>query len=73
VMDRFCMCKRNGESVDHLLLHSDVASAIWSVFSVALGCHGLCLDVLLICMIVGGPLALAAVWKMVPTCLFLCL
>jgi hypothetical protein len=27
VMDKCCMCKRNGESVDHLL-HYDVASAI---------------------------------------------
>jgi len=26
------MCKRNGESVDHLLLHSEVACAIWNVF-----------------------------------------
>jgi hypothetical protein len=28
VMDRCCMCKRDGESVDHLLLHCDVASAL---------------------------------------------
>jgi hypothetical protein len=33
-----CMCKRSGESIDHLLLHCDVArdlwSAIFSLFSV---------------------------------------
>jgi hypothetical protein len=25
-----CLCKRNGESVDRLLLHCDVASALWN-------------------------------------------
>jgi hypothetical protein len=53
VMDRSWMCKRNEESVDHLLLHCNVASAIWSVL---FNRFGLCLDVSLICMIVGGPL-----------------
>jgi hypothetical protein len=28
VVDRCCMCKKNGESVDHLLIHSEVAFAI---------------------------------------------
>jgi hypothetical protein len=28
VVDRCCMCKKNRESVDHLLLHCEVASAI---------------------------------------------
>jgi hypothetical protein len=32
VMDIYCMCKRNEKSVNHLLLHCDVASAIGSVF-----------------------------------------
>jgi hypothetical protein len=50
------MCKRNGESVDHLLLHYDVASTIWSAFFSCFGCPGLCLDVLLTCLIVGGSL-----------------
>jgi hypothetical protein len=31
VINRCCMCKRDGESVDHLLIHCDVASALWSV------------------------------------------
>jgi hypothetical protein len=47
------MCKSNGKSVDHFLLHFNVASAIYSVFSVVLGCPGLCLDILLICTTVG--------------------
>jgi hypothetical protein len=30
IVDRCCLCKRDGESVDHLLLHCDVASAMWN-------------------------------------------
>ena len=56
MMGRCCMCKRNGELVNHLLLHCDVASAIWSVFLVILRCPGLCLEVLLTCLTVGGPM-----------------
>jgi hypothetical protein len=28
VVDRYCMCKRNGESRDHLLLFCEVVSAL---------------------------------------------
>lgn len=31
VIDMCCMCKRNGDSVDHLLLHCEVACVIWNV------------------------------------------
>jgi hypothetical protein len=30
LVDRCCMCKGNGECVDHLLLHCDVAYVLWS-------------------------------------------
>lgn len=34
IVDRCYLCKRDGESVDHLLLHCDVASTLWNlVFS----------------------------------------
>jgi hypothetical protein len=34
VIDKCCMCKKNGESVDHLLLHCDAACVLWNaIFS----------------------------------------
>ena len=34
VINRFCMCKRSEEIVDHLLLHCKVAFSLWSaIFS----------------------------------------
>jgi hypothetical protein len=34
VIDRCCICKTNGESVDHFLLHCEVAHALWdAIFS----------------------------------------
>jgi len=30
IVDRCCLCKRNGKLVDHLHLHCDVAFALWN-------------------------------------------
>jgi hypothetical protein len=32
VVEWCCMCKKHGESVDHFLLHCDVAWVVWSFF-----------------------------------------
>jgi hypothetical protein len=38
-----CMCKHSGKSVNHLLLHCEVAQALWSG-SLFLMSHGSCLE-----------------------------
>jgi hypothetical protein len=36
IVDRCCLCKKNGESVDHLL-HCNVASALWNTIFTRFG------------------------------------
>ena len=42
VLDWCFMCKRAGETVDHLLLHCEYVRELWSLFSVFVGYVGLC-------------------------------
>jgi len=76
VIDRCCMCKMNGESVDHLLLHCEVARALWiaifSRFSLSWVMPLRVVD-LFACWWTGGRSRSAVVWKMVPCCLMWCL
>jgi hypothetical protein len=76
VIDRFCLCKMNGESVDHLFLHWEVARALWNaIFSRFNLSWVMLLRVvdLFACWWTGGRLRSAVVWKMVPPCIFWCL
>ena len=35
MVDWCCLCKKSGETIDHLFLHYEVASALWDyIFSV---------------------------------------
>jgi hypothetical protein len=37
VIEWCCLCKKSGESVDHLLLHCEVAQDLWSYILIYLG------------------------------------
>jgi hypothetical protein len=63
------MCNKNGELVDHLLLHYEIVSAIWNTIFSSLG-----LAWVMPCWVVdlftcwrtqGGSFQLDAVWKMI--------
>jgi len=76
VIDRCCMCKKNGESVDHLLLHCEVACVLWnaifSCFSLSWVMPRRVVD-FFACWWTGGCSRSAVVWKMVHCCLLWCL
>jgi hypothetical protein len=75
VIDRCCMCKMNGKSVDHLLLHCEGARALWNaIFSCfSLSCvMSLQVVDLFACFWTGGRSRSAVVWKMVLSCLLWC-
>lgn len=68
--------KRNRESVDPILLHCDMTSAIWSVLFIRFGISWVmpkCVIDLYDCWQSFGRPRSAAVLKMVSTCLFWCL
>jgi hypothetical protein len=69
MVNRCCMFKRSGESVDYLLFHCDVASALWSAFFTRFGLSWVMpsrvID-LFACWWTFGRLRSAAIWKIVP-------
>jgi hypothetical protein len=75
IVDRCWLCKRDGESVDHILLHCDVASALWnnifSRFGISWVMPRRVIDLMAGWWKSGRPLS-ATIWKMVPICIFWC-
>jgi hypothetical protein len=71
-----CLCKRDGESVDHILLHCDVASALWnniySRFGISWVMPRSVLD-LVACWEKSERSRSATTWKMVPIYIFWCI
>jgi hypothetical protein len=73
VVNRCYMCKKEGESVDHLLLHCEVAHALWCNIFSRLGLSWVmpsCVSELCACWCSSGRTRSAVVWKMVPICIF---
>jgi hypothetical protein len=70
VMDRCCLCNRNCDSVDHLLLHF-MWLMLCGVLSLAiLGWHGVMLDMLSTYLLVGGLLEGRGALRCEKLCLF---
>jgi hypothetical protein len=74
IVGRCYLCKRDGESVDHLL-HCDVASTLWnhvlSWFGMSWVMPRIVID-LFACWWKAGRPRSAAVWKIVPICILWC-
>jgi hypothetical protein len=76
VINRCCLCKLDGEFVDHLFLHSEVARALWNNILSRFGCFWVMpnnvVD-LMACWWSGDNSRSAVIWKMVPLCLMWCI
>jgi hypothetical protein len=77
VVEWCCMCKKNGESVDHLLLHCEVAARLWNYVFTLFGVEWVMprsfLDVLACWNWMGGRDISKAIWRMVPLCVTWCI
>jgi len=73
IMDRCYLCKRDEESVDHLLLHCDVASALWNNIFTRFGMSWFMprrvIDLFAYWWKSERPRS-ALIWEMAPICIF---
>jgi hypothetical protein len=67
MVDRCCMCKKNGKSMDHLLLA--MWNALFTHFGMSWVMPTSIID-LFACWWTSRRLKSPEIWKMVPTCLF---
>jgi hypothetical protein len=77
IVEWCCMCKKNGESVDHLLIHCEVATRIWHYMFTLFGIEWVMpqkvLDLFACWNHVGGRDLAKAIWRMVPLCVIWCI
>ena len=71
------MCKKNGESVDHLLIHCEVATRLWHYIFTLFGIEWVMpqrvLDLLACWNQMGGRDISRVIWRMVPLCVIWCI
>jgi hypothetical protein len=77
IIEWCCMCKKNGESIDHLLLHCKVAHDLWSYILILFGVEWVMQRTVLELLTswgssVGYGRAKEA-WRLAPLCLFWCI
>jgi hypothetical protein len=72
VVEWCCMCKKNGEFIDHLLLHCDMARVVWRYFYSLFGVEWVMprsmLDLLSGWGTLLGRSHVTRLWKQVPLC-----
>ena len=72
VEDWCCMCKRNGETTDHLLLHCPVSQELWNMVCSLFGVHWVMphsvVELLACWSNKFNRLRSKALWRMVPHC-----
>jgi len=77
VIEWCCMCKKNGESIDHLLLHCKVVRDLWSYILVLFGVEWVMprtvLEVLTSWGASVGYGRDKEVWRLAPLCLLWCI
>ena len=77
ILDWCCMCKRNGESVDHLLIHCPIAFDLWSMVFTLFGIHWVMpktvVDLLACWQGKLGRHRNSAIWMTVPHCFIWCI
>jgi hypothetical protein len=77
IIDWCCMCKSNGESVNHLLLHCPLAQELWNLVLSLFGISWVMprgVEELFACWSgIKGHTDSGAIWKAAPHCLIWCL
>jgi len=72
VVEWCVMCKKHGESIDHLLLHCDVARIVWSSFYRLFGVEWVMPSSVVDLLSAWGTLLgrgpVHCIWKQVPLC-----
>jgi hypothetical protein len=77
VVEWCCLCKKNGESVDHLLLHCEVATYLWHSVFTLFGMEWVMpekvIDLFACWNQVGGRDLSRDIWRMAPLCVIWCI
>ena len=73
VVDWCCMCKRNGETLDHLLLNCPISQELWNMLCFLFGVHWVMprgvVELIACCPGKLNRIRTKVLWRMLPHCL----